>query len=69
MSYTIEVFRSPDQSNWTKIDGWTSDGGNFSDFLTDQPGPGTWYYELRIKSTHSADAVSIRRLVLWGGNK
>lgn len=70
MSYPISLHRSGDGgTNWTQIATWTTNGGPFNDFVTDTPGAGTFIYELRISSTASDDAVSVRRIALIAGNR
>lgn len=70
MSYTIELHRSPDQTTWTKLSTWLSNGGGvFNDFFTDNPGAGTWYYEVRIISNSSSDVAGPRRIALIAGNR
>lgn len=69
MAYTIELYRSPDGTNWTLMTTWTTNGGPFADWVADTPGAGTFSYEVRVTSNDSTDVVGPRRIAAIAGNR
>lgn len=71
MAFLIELHRSPDNANWTRIAYWDNVGGGstFVDFANDSPGAGVWYYRIQATSNYAGDVVGPRGITVIAGNR